>query len=118
LNFRHVFALPIDEIPMLDQLLAEMPRHVPGFGSETRHAFNHVHCQMETIEPVEHDHVEWSRRRTFLVESPHMHVFMIFSLIGQTMNERRYAPAIRFGRLVHDETMSLEARGTRWRNQL
>jgi hypothetical protein len=44
---------------------------------------------METIEPIEHNHIEWSRRRTFFNESSHMHVFVISALIGQTMNEIR-----------------------------
>ena len=48
-----------------------------GFGGETRHAFNHVHCQVETIEPVEHDQVECGPR-AFLVETVYMHVFVIF----------------------------------------
>jgi hypothetical protein len=79
----------IDVIAVLGQLVAEMLRHVCGFRGETRHPLNHVHCQMEAIEPVEHHHIEWSRRGTFLDESPHMHAFMIFAPVGQTMNEIR-----------------------------
>src|SRR6516162_5111803 len=74
LNFRHVFAMKIDVVLVLGQLVAEMLRRVRGFGGETRHAFNHIHCQMEAIELVEHHYVEWFGVRPFLDESPHVHV--------------------------------------------
>src|SRR5262249_57449957 len=57
LNFRHVLAVFVNISAMFNKLVAQMLRHVCGFGSETRHPFNHVHCQMEAIERVEHRHV-------------------------------------------------------------
>src|SRR5215471_5908213 len=58
LNFRHVLAVLFDVMAVLGQLVAEMLRHMRGLGGETRHPLDHVHRQVEAVEPVEHDHVE------------------------------------------------------------
>jgi hypothetical protein len=83
--------MPIDVVSVFGELVAEMLRQVCSFCGETRHPFNHVHRQMKAIEPVEHNHVERCGRSTFLDESSHVHVFVIFALIGQAMNKVRIA---------------------------
>src|SRR5258708_7656337 len=87
LDFRHIFAMLINVIPVLDQLVAKVLFYVSGFGTKSRHSFDHVHCQMKAIELVEDDHVEWSRRSPFLVESSHVDIVMILAFVGQTVNE-------------------------------
>src|SRR6516165_6404418 len=88
---------------MLGQLVAEMLLDVSGFGAKTRHPFDHVHRQMKAIELIEHRHVEWGRRRAFLVVAPHVHIVVIFAPVGQTMNEIGIAMVGKYHRPVARE---------------
>src|SRR5262245_50721216 len=60
LDFRHVFAMLINVIPVRDQLMSKVLFHMSGFGAQSRHSLDHVHCQMKAIKLVKDYHVEWS----------------------------------------------------------
>src|SRR5260370_36257217 len=76
-NFRHVLAVLVDVVPVLDQLVAKALLGVRGPAPESRHAFDDVHRQMEAIEPVEHGHVERGGRGSFFNEPADMNVIMV-----------------------------------------
>src|SRR5262245_14643306 len=48
-NFGHILAVLIDVAPVLDQLVAIALLCVGGPRSQSRHAFDNVHCQMKAI---------------------------------------------------------------------
>ena len=60
-DLRHVLAVLLDVLLVLDQLVADRLLEVRGPRAELRQAVDHVLRQVEAVEIVEHDHVE--RRR-------------------------------------------------------
>src|SRR5215475_12838979 len=81
-NFGHILAVLIDVAPVLDQLVAIALLCVGGPRSQSRHAFDDVHCQMKAIEPVEHRHVERGGRRPFFNEATDVDVVMVGAIVG------------------------------------
>src|SRR5579862_6892419 len=58
---------------------------------EARDAPDDVESQLEAIEMVQDDHIEWRRRRTLLVVAADVEIVVIAAIVRQPMDERRIA---------------------------
>ena len=71
-DLRHVVAVLADVLLVLDQPLAQLLREVCRPRRQSRHAGDHVHDQVETIQIVQDHHVKWGRGCTFFLVATHM----------------------------------------------
>ena len=85
---------------MIDQLVADRLLGVGGALAKFRHAVDYVADQMETVEVVDHAHVERRRRRSLFLVAAHMNVVVAGPPIGQAMDEPRIAVKSEDDRLV------------------
>ena len=59
--------------------------------SESGHTIDHVHDEVEAIKVVEHDHVEWCRRRALFDEATGVQVRVVGASISEPVDEPRIA---------------------------
>ena len=85
----------------LRRIVAMLPRVGPGVDpgihhllakrrcsrAETRHPVDDVHDEMEAIEIVPHDHVEWRRHGALFLVAPNVEVGMVRPAICQAVDE-------------------------------
>ena len=76
---------------VLDQPVAKRLLGVRGGVGKARHTVDHIHCQMEPIKIVAHDHVERCCGRPLLLEAADMKIGVVGSPVGQPVNEVRIA---------------------------
>ena len=72
---------------VIEESVADELFHVSGASDKAWDAVDDVADEMETIEIVQHDHVEGSSRRSFFFVAANVEVFVIRAAIGETMNE-------------------------------
>src|SRR5580704_6171261 len=87
-NFWHIFAVGMDVRLVIQQLVTKKLLGVCGARAQTRHTIDHVTGQVESIEIVQHHHVEWGRGRSLFLVSTHVHTMMISPAIGESMDEQ------------------------------
>jgi len=58
MDFRHVLAVPVDVLPVLDQLVLELLRQLDISIASLRQAVDSVHHQVEAVQVVQHRHVD------------------------------------------------------------
>src|SRR5262245_20991130 len=84
-----VLALEPRVVSRLQLLVDHQLPDVAGLRGNTGRAVDHVHDQVESIEVVEHDHVERRRRRAFLDEAPDVEVGVVLAAVGQAVDQPR-----------------------------
>lgn len=90
-NFGHVFAVRGYVLLVLMQFAVEQLRCLTGYLAHPQHAPNHVRCELEPVQLVEHRHVEWGCSRAFLLITSHVEVVMIVTAVRQAVNQPRIA---------------------------
>ena len=73
--------------PLVDHPLAQLG----GVRAECRDAVDHVDDEVETVEIVEHDHVERRRRRALLLVAAHVDVVVVRAPVGEPVDQPRVA---------------------------
>lgn len=68
-----------------------------------RDAVNYVSGQMQTVDFVEHGHIEGGGRRSFFFVTAHMKVIVICAPVGQAVNQPGVAVIGKNNRLVRGE---------------
>src|SRR5271169_1001169 len=91
LDLRHVVAVAADVFAMVDELVADFLLGVGGALTKLRHAVNYVADQMETVEVIDHAHVERRGRRSLFLVAAHMNVVVAGPPIGEAMDQPRIA---------------------------
>src|SRR5690349_17539500 len=76
-HIRHVVAISLDVLPVLDELVSNRLLGVRGRRAEPRNTLDHVGHEVKAIELVPHDHVERRGRGPFLFVSVHVKVVVI-----------------------------------------
>ncbi len=74
---------------MLDELIAQLLAQINAAFAGLRHAVDHVHHQMKTVEFVEHCHVERRGDGALFLVAANVDIVVIGAAIGQAMNQPR-----------------------------
>jgi len=88
-DLRHVLAVFIDVLLVLDQLGLELLLEGDAFFSGLGQAIDGVHYEVETVEVIEHGHVEGRGDRAFLLVAANVNVAVIRSAIRQPVDQPR-----------------------------
>src|ERR1700734_3054048 len=91
LDLRHVVAVAANVLAMVDELVADFLLGVCGALAKLRHAVDDIADQMETVEVVDHAHVERRGRGSLFLVTAHMNVVVAGAPIGQAMDQPRIA---------------------------
>src|SRR4030081_819984 len=76
-DLRHVLAVAVDTLLVLDQLVLQLPLQINAFAARLWQTIDHVHDEMEAIQIVEYCHVESSRDGSFLLVAADVKVGVI-----------------------------------------
>src|SRR5213593_4601665 len=90
-NLWHVVAVLPDVLPMLGQPVVEHRLELRHARAEAGHAIDDIAEQVKPVEIVEHHHVEWRRRRAFLLVAMDVEVGVIGPPISQAVDQDRIA---------------------------
>ena len=88
-DLRHVLAVAVDVLFVLDQLVLQLPLQMNALAARLRQAIDDVHDEMEAIQIVEYRHVEGGRDRAFFLVAADVKVGVIGAAIGQPVNQPR-----------------------------
>src|SRR5271154_3466445 len=91
LDLRHVVAVAANVFAMVDEPVADFLLGVGGALAKLRHAVDDIADQMETVEVVDHAHVERRGRGSLFLVAAHMNVVVAGPPIGQAMDQPRIA---------------------------
>ena len=101
-DFGHVFAMLVNVMLVLDELVLHLLLQVVALRTQIRHAINHVLHQMKAIQIVLHPHVEGRCDRAFFLVAPDVQV-LVGAAVGQPVNQRRVAMKAKDDVLVFGE---------------
>src|SRR5690606_717934 len=87
LHFRHVLAVLVNILLVLDQLVANVLLSVGRAGPQFRHPIDNVANQVEAIDVVEHRHIERRGRCSLFLVAADMQVVMIRAPVRQPVNQ-------------------------------
>src|SRR3984957_16774515 len=91
LDLRHIVAVSLDVFAVIDQLVADLLFGIGGPLAKLRHAIDDVADEMESVEVVDHAHIERRRGRALFLVAADMNVIVPRPPIGQAMDEPRIA---------------------------
>ena len=81
--------MPVDVLPVLDQLVLELLLEVDAPVAGLRQAIDGIHHEVEAIELVEHRHIEGRGDGPLLLVAANMEVGMIGAAVNQAVNQPR-----------------------------
>ena len=87
-DFWHVLAVLSDVGSVSGEFGADELSEGCRFRTQSRHPLNNGFSQMEPIKLVEHDHVEWCRRRSLFLDPVTVQIVMVGSSLGPLVNQQ------------------------------
>src|ERR1700733_12360306 len=102
-NMRHVVAMFVDVELVLDELVAQPLLLVTGDAVKLWNTVEHIACEMEPVEIVQHRHVERSGCGSFLLVPADVQVVVIRAPVGQSVNEPRIPMESEYDGLISRE---------------
>ena len=90
MDFRHVLAVLVDIVFVIDKLVPNELLGVSGHVSQLRYPIYNIRYQVKAIQIIANDHVKRCRRGAFFFIASYMQILMISASVGQTM----YQPGI------------------------
>src|ERR1700720_669407 len=102
-DFRHVVTIAGNILAVLDQPVADRLLGIGGPRAQPRQPVDHGAHQVETVELVQHAHVERRRGRALLLVAAHVDIAVPVPTIGQAMDEPGIAVKGEDDRLVGGE---------------
>ena len=85
-DFRHVFAVFIDVLLVLDQLVLELLLQVDALVAGLRQAVDGVHHEMEAVQIVQHRHVEGCGDGALFLVAADVDVVVVSAAVGQPVD--------------------------------
>jgi hypothetical protein len=98
-----VLAVLVDVLLMIDQGIPDRLLGVGRARAQLRQPIDHVSHEVESIQIVEHAHVEWRSRGPFFLVAAHVQIVVIGAPVGQAMDEPGVAVKREDDRLVLGE---------------
>ena len=89
-NLRHVLAMLVDVMLVLDEFVLELLLQVRASRAQLRQPIDHVHHQVEPVEVILHPHIKGRGDRAFFLIAADVQV-AIGSPVGQPVDQPRIA---------------------------
>src|SRR5665647_2799541 len=102
-DFRHVFAVLVDVLLVLDKLVLELLLQVDASVAGLWQAVDGVHHEMEAVQIVQYRHVEGRRDSALFLVTADVDVVVVRATVGQPVNQPRIGMEGEDDRLVLGE---------------
>ena len=86
-NFWHVFAVFVNIVLMVEQLVADRLFGIGSTRPQTRHTIDHIADQVKEVEFVQHHHVKGGGGRSLFFVPADVQLLVIGPTIGQAMDQ-------------------------------
>src|ERR1700681_933442 len=88
-NLRHVLAVSIDVLLVLDQLVAQLLLQVDACAAGLWQTVDGVHHEVKAVQIVQHGHIEGRRDGALFLIAADMNVVMVGAAVGQPVDQPR-----------------------------
>src|SRR5665647_2277637 len=102
-NLRHVLAVSVDVLPVLNQLFLELLLQVDTLVAGLRQAVDGVHHEVEAVQIVQHRHVEGRGDGALFLVAADVDVVVVGAAVGQPVDQPRVGMEREDHRLVLGE---------------
>ena len=101
-DFRHILAVLVDVVLMLNELVAHLLLQVGAFGTHARQAIHHILHQMKAVQIVLHSHVKGSRDGALFFVASNVQV-VVGPAVGEPVDQRRVSMETKYDVFVFRE---------------
>jgi hypothetical protein len=81
-NFRHIFAVFINVLLMLDELVLELLLQIYALVARLRQAVDGVHYKMKAVQLIQHRHVEWRGNGALFLVAADVDIVVVGATVG------------------------------------